>query len=93
MRVYRNMEKARQRNRTGEPSNNHLSRIVLSQELQRQAWQLVRLRKNRGTSLLQDIQSSQVRSFLSYIHVSDPALSCHKILSRHSKVRDRGGKS
>jgi hypothetical protein len=65
----------------------------LSQELQRQARQLIRLRENRCTGLLQDVQSSQVRGFLRHVHVSNSALRCHKVLSRHTKIGDRGGES
>jgi hypothetical protein len=74
-------------------SNSGLRRVLLSKELQRQAWQLIRLRENRRTCLLQDAQSSQIRGFFRYVHVSNSTLSGHKILSCHSKVRNSGRES
>ena len=74
-------------------SNNCVFQIRLSQELERQARQLIRLRENRRTGLLQDVQTSQVRGFLRHVHVSNSALRCNKVLSRHTKIGDRGGES
>ena len=74
-------------------SNSGLRRVLLSKELQRQAWQLVRLRENRRTRLLQDVQSSQIRGLLRYVHVSNSALSRHKVLSCYTKVVNRSGES
>jgi hypothetical protein len=54
---------------------------------------LVRLRENRGTSLLQDAQSSQIRGFFRHINVSNSTLSGYKVFSRHTKIRYRGGES
>ena len=69
----------------------HRTPIILSllEKRQRQRRLLIRLRQNRRTCLLQNVQAGQVRSFLSDVYVADLALCRSEVLSRYRQIVDR----